>query len=104
MFSGRLNPLKEELSGQGSKRETAIHEARKSVKKIRGALRLMRPGLGNVYRDENDAFRDIGRRLSEVRDAVAMIEVFDSVVEKFKDGHSEERPRFHSTRITKDQA
>ena len=78
-----IESAEKELNGQGSKRETAIHEARKSIKKIRGVLRLMRPELGNVYRDENRRFRAIGRRLSEVRDTAAAIEVFDSLVEKF---------------------
>ena len=81
-----IDSAEKELSGQGSKRETAIHEARKSVKKVRGVLRLMRPELGNTYCNENARFRDIGRRLSEVRDTVATIEVFDCVLDKFKDG------------------
>ena len=81
-----IESAEKELSGRGSKRETAIHEARKSIKKIRGALRLVRPELGDVFRVENARFRDIGHRLSEVRDTVAIIEVFDAVLEKFKDG------------------
>jgi CHAD domain-containing protein len=64
------------------KRDEAIHEARKSVKKIRGVLKLIRPELGRVYRDENDALRDAGRKLSELRDAGAIIETFDSIVQK----------------------
>jgi CHAD domain-containing protein len=80
-----VEAAEKELGGHGSTRETAIHESRKSIKKIRGALRLMRPELGDVYRNENARFRNIGRRLSEVRDAAAVIEVFDSIVEKFTD-------------------
>ena len=60
-------------------RDEAVHEARKSVKKIRGALRLVEPELRSVFRDENRRFRDLGHRLSEVRDAQAMLEVFDSL-------------------------
>jgi len=75
-----------QLSRRGvGRRDEAIHEARKSIKKIRGVLRLIRPGLGRVYRDENTRLRDTGRRLSEIRDAQAIIEVFDSVVDKYKD-------------------
>lgn len=61
-------------------RDEAIHEARKSVKKIRGALRLVRSELGDAYRDENTRFRDVGRRLSELRDAQAVLEVFRTLV------------------------
>jgi CHAD domain-containing protein len=73
------------LSGQGSVgRDEAIHEARKSVKKIRGALRLVRPELGEVYRLENAHFRDIGRQLSQFRDAGAIIETFDKLRRKYR--------------------
>lgn len=73
-----------QLAGtNGKKRDEAIHEARKSLKKIRGALRLVQPELGRVYRSENTRIGDIGRQLSEIRDATAIIEVFDCVIEKY---------------------
>ena len=73
------------LSGKGeADRDEAIHEARKSVKKIRGVLRLMRPELGEIYRRENPFFRDVGLRLSQFRDAGAMIETFDALREKYR--------------------
>jgi CHAD domain-containing protein len=62
----------------------AIHEARKSVKKIRAVLRLVQTELGGVYRDENARFRDIGRTLSELRDAGAMMETFDGLRKLYK--------------------
>jgi len=73
---------KQLTNGQGKKRDEAVHEARKSLKKVRGALRLMQPELGRAYQDENTRMRDLGRELSEIRDATAIIEVFDSLVEK----------------------
>ena len=73
------------LSGQGeSDRDEAIHEARKSVKKIRGVLRLVRPELGEVYRTDNARFRDIGRQLSQFRDAGASIETFDALRKRYR--------------------
>ncbi len=69
--------------GGGKKREEAIHEARKSLKKIRGVLRLVQPELGRVYSEENTRIGELGRELSEIRDAAAIIEVFDSLVEKY---------------------
>ena len=60
--------------------ETAIHEARKSVKKLRALLRLISTHLPrSVYKRENSHLRDVGRRLYELRDAEAVIEAFDKV-------------------------
>ncbi len=70
-------------ANSGSPRDEAIHEARKSVKKIRGALRLVRPELGKTYRNESSRFRKVGKKLSELRDAAAILEVFDQVTKKF---------------------
>lgn len=66
-----------------AKRDEAVHEARKSIKKIRGVLRLMRPELGRTYTEENNRFREVGRQLSQLRDAAAQIEMFDQLAEKF---------------------
>lgn len=71
--------------GSGRKRDEAVHEARKSIKKIRGLLRLVQPELGRVYRTINTRLGDVGRKLSEIRDATAIIEVFDALTEKHKD-------------------
>jgi len=67
------------------KRDEAIHEARKSVKKIRAIIRLVRPDLGELYAVENERLRDLGRKLSEFRDAGAMLETFDALREKFRE-------------------
>ncbi|HEX4749285.1 MAG TPA: CHAD domain-containing protein [Bryobacteraceae bacterium] len=72
------------LEGKGRKRDEAIHEARKSIKKLRGALRLLQPELGAIYRDQNTKLSETGRQLSEIRDAEAIIEVFNGVVEKYR--------------------
>lgn len=58
-----------------------IHEARKSVKKIRGVLRLAQPELGRRYRSENLRLRDAARKLTDFRDAEALVEVFDSLTD-----------------------
>jgi len=69
---------------RGKNRDEAVHEARKSLKKIRGALRLVQPELGRTYREENAQLGDIGRKLSEIRDATAIIEVFDGLLDRFR--------------------
>lgn len=53
----------------GSNPETSVHEARKSLKRTRALLRLVRPGLGETdFRKSNTRLRDIGRGLSAARD------------------------------------
>jgi CHAD domain-containing protein len=55
----------------------AVHEARKSLKKVRALLRLARRELGEeTYARENAALRDAGRRLSDTRDADVMLQTF----------------------------
>ncbi|MGI8624597.1 MAG: CHAD domain-containing protein [Solirubrobacteraceae bacterium] len=63
---------------------TAVHDARKDLKKTRSLLRLARPDLPRkAYRAENAALRDIARRLSDVRDADVMVETVDALAERF---------------------
>jgi CHAD domain-containing protein len=67
----------------GKDRDEAVHDARKSVKKIRGAIRLVRFDFGDQFAAEIAFFRDIGRKLSELRDTQAMLEIFDGLIEKY---------------------
>lgn len=61
-----------------------VHEARKSLKKLRSVLRLVRPRLGEgLYRLENGRFGDAGRVLSDLRDADALSESVDALRERF---------------------
>ena len=64
--------------------EEAVHEGRKSLKKVRALLRLMRPVLGADFAKENAALRDIGRQLSAIRDAHALIETLDYLQAKYR--------------------
>jgi CHAD domain-containing protein len=84
----QLDSAAEELSKTGKERAVGIHEARKSIKKVRAVLRLMRAELGNTYRKENARLGRIGRRLSGFRDATASIEIFDALQSR----HPEELP------------
>lgn len=58
-----------------------IHFARQKSKRIRAALRLIRPDAEYVYEVENRFYRDLAERLSYVRDAEAMIEALDTLHE-----------------------
>lgn len=53
----------------------AVHEARKTMKRLRALLRLMKPALGKKELKENeDRLKEIGRSLSGARDIQAMLE------------------------------
>ena len=66
-------------NGADGQRDTAVHEARKSIKKVRSILRLVRSEIGDTRRIENVRLRNVGRRLSQARDAAVLIEVLDSL-------------------------
>ena len=60
---------------RGADTEERVHEARKSFKKVRALLRLIRAELGDeVYGRENDCLREAGRRLSAARDAEVLVQ------------------------------
>jgi CHAD domain-containing protein len=72
---GRIDHALDELEGRtDSSPEEAVHEARKDMKKLRAVVRLVRAETGDqVYRRENECFRDAGQELSGVRDADVML-------------------------------
>jgi len=80
----QLTAAIDHLSHSEAVLEEPIHEVRKSVKRLRAVLRLMRPVLGSAYREENAALQEVGRTLSPVRDAHALIETFDELTEKYR--------------------
>jgi len=60
--------------------EPDLKKVRTSFKKVRAALRLVREEVGDdVYREENLCFRDAGRLLREVRDAMVLVEAIDKL-------------------------
>ena len=60
--------------------EETVHDVRKRCKKVRGVLRLARPGLGREYARANAGVRDAARELSALRDAHATLATFDELV------------------------
>jgi CHAD domain-containing protein len=84
---GQLDAGIEELAGQPNRRlDEAVHETRKRLKRLRAVLRLERSAIGaEIYRRENAAFRDLGKRLSAPRDAMVLIETLDELTDRFGD-------------------
>ena len=63
----------------------AVHEARKSLKRLRAVVRLARDPLGDdIYRSENRAYRDTGRELSAARDAQVLGETLDALTKRYR--------------------
>lgn len=93
VISGLRRVVREEIESAGdhlsdkrkTTRDEAIHEARKSLKKVRATLRLVRGEMGEAYVRENARLRDIAARLSEFRDAFAIIGTFDDLKNQFRD-------------------
>ena len=74
--AGRLDSAVDELSGRaGHDTATAVHEARKDMKKLRAVVRLVQADPA-----WNRRFRDIARRLSGRRDADVLLETLDGLV------------------------
>jgi CHAD domain-containing protein len=87
---GEIDKAETMLSQDGEERDEGIHEARKSFKKIRAVLRLVRPSLGSAYAAENAWFRDVARDLSDLRDAQAVLESFDKLQNALPDQTNKE--------------
>jgi CHAD domain-containing protein len=81
----QLKTAIEHLQGKsGVSRDEAVHEARKHIKKVRALMRLVQTELEDVYSDENGQLRGTARKLSQMRDAAALIQAFDDLSERQK--------------------
>ena len=74
--------------------DVAVHEARKSCKRLRAVYRLVRPGLSaNRYQTLNHTVRDAARELSGARDATALVDMFGDLLTAHRADPSEEELR-----------
>lgn len=92
----------EEIDDAQLERERKIHQVRKRCKKLRGALRLLRPALGSTYKIENVSLRDTARLLSDFRDASISLQTFMSLREEADEGDQQPFQRI-SQRLQQDQ-
>jgi CHAD domain-containing protein len=73
--------LKEVLTVAEQSRSTAVHEARKHIKKIRALIRLLRPAIGDAfYKRENAALRNAAQRMSSIRDAHVQVQTLKRLI------------------------
>ena len=84
---GRLDDAVEQLRERvADDPVTAVHEARKDLKKARSAIRLARGAVGRKrYRAANRGLRDAARELSGTRDADVRSETLRRLRETFSD-------------------
>jgi len=69
------------LRGQEGSPDLRVHAARKSIKRVRALLRLLRSSMrGARYKADNLALRDAARGLSAARDAAVAIATFDHLI------------------------
>jgi CHAD domain-containing protein len=63
--------------------ESAVHEARKALKRLRALIRLLEDELGGqVFARENAVLREAGRRLSAARDAEVTVATLEDLMRR----------------------
>ena len=68
ILTSQADNVKSHCKAGPDKRHEAIHEIRKSIKRIRAILRLVRGEIGySTYYRENIFYRDLNRSLSDIR-------------------------------------
>lgn len=80
LFAFHLARCRSLVSGGDEAEPGRIHEARKSVKRLRALISLVRKGLGADARWFDRRLRDVNRTLSPVRDAHALREAMDQLI------------------------
>ncbi len=64
--------------------ERTVHQSRKSIKRIRAILKLIRDETGySFYFRENRFFRDLSRKMSPARDFTVLLETLNHVEKKY---------------------
>jgi CHAD domain-containing protein len=80
IFRSQLGNARACVANDGRLTDTEIHNARKSIKRARATLRLLRPALAPaVFKEENLALRDVARPLAPVRDARILMDSLDAL-------------------------
>lgn len=93
-----LRAARDELRRSTPPRDEAIHEARKSIKKVRAILQLVDADDGARLGDSQKRLRSVNRMLSRLRDADAMIEILSKlrkINRRLLDEHTAARVRRH---------
>lgn len=77
LFTADLDAIADGLSLARENRDAGLHEARKSIKKARALLKLLRFADTEFHAVENARLRDLARSLAHARDAAALVEAVE---------------------------
>ena len=93
--------LKEVLTVAEQGRSTAVHEARKHIKKVRALIRLLRPAMGNAFcKGENAALRKAAQRISSIRDAHVRVQTIKKLMTRSR-AHRAEFARIREAMVAR---
>lgn len=80
IFQAELHGARACIAHDGRLSDKEIHGARKSIKRARATLRLLRPALDDtLFQEANLALRDIARPLTQARDAKILLDSLESL-------------------------
>jgi CHAD domain-containing protein len=86
--SEQVNEALAKLTDTDDDLDRAVHDVRTCLKKLRAVLRLVRNEIGEkLYKRENALYRDVGRRLSSVRESAVKLKTLDKLVKHCRDQH-----------------
>lgn len=83
--AGQIGSALEEISSERLKPDKKVHQVRKRCKKLRGLVRLARPGMPEAYRKENAWIRDTAGPLGELRDSQTVLTTLEGLLERYSD-------------------
>src|SRR5688572_15856233 len=63
--------------------ESAVHESRKSLKKVRAVMAFLEQAGAKLPRKDRKRLKAVARTLSRLRDSAAIIETFDRVPRRY---------------------
>jgi CHAD domain-containing protein len=82
----QLTTARQCVANDGRLTDKEIHNARKSIKRARATLRLLRPAIDDsIFKETNLALRDIARPLTRVRDARVLLDSLHSLRKHFRE-------------------
>lgn len=64
---------------RGRDSDVAVHEARRTIKRLRALVRLIGPSIGDQADEANQLLRAAGRDFASSRDAAVMVATFDDL-------------------------
>jgi CHAD domain-containing protein len=80
----QLHQAYECVANDGRLTDQEVHSARKSIKRARATLRMLRPALErSVFKATNLALRDVARPLTHVRDARVLLDSLNALRKHF---------------------